>query len=233
MKKHIILFLFFCKMSKSTLANEFKDLKIYTENNPPYVVVNEKNEISGLVGEKVVKALKKLKIENEVKIEVVPWARALIEAKKQKNVMIFPFVKTKERLGIFNFAVLAYKQTLNFYKLKDTKGIEVRNLEDAKKYTTCVVRNDYRHEHLLQANFTKIEETTQQTQNVQKFLNKRCELIIIAEEGLKAKLKELYSNMNVVEKVLEVPEFDGNIYIAFSPGSDESMIQKFKEVTEK
>ncbi|WGL59873.1 transporter substrate-binding domain-containing protein [Pigmentibacter sp. JX0631] len=233
MKKYIALFIFTLIIDLTSQANEFNDLKIYTENNPPYVLVNEKNEISGLVGEKVVKALKKLKIENEVKIEVVPWARALIEAKKQKNVMIFPFVKTKERLGIFNFAILAYKQTLNFYKLRDAKGIEVHNLEDAKKYTTCVVRNDYRHEHLLQANFSKIEETAQQTQNVQKFLNKRCELIIIAEEGLKAKLKELYSNMSIVEKVLEVPEFDGNIYIAFSPGSDSFIINKFKEVTEK
>ena len=37
-------------------ANDFSDLKIYTENNPPYVTVNEKNEVAGLVGEKVVKA---------------------------------------------------------------------------------------------------------------------------------------------------------------------------------
>lgn len=212
-------------------ANNFSDLKIYTENNPPYVTVNEKNEVAGLVGEKVVKALKKLNIDNEIKIEVVPWARALVEAKKRKNVMIFPFVKTKERLGIFNFAILAYKQSLNFYKLKDAKSVTVKSIDDAKKYTTCVVRNDYRHEHLLASQFTKLEETTQQTQNVQKFLNKRCELIIIAEEGLKAKLKELNSDMSAVEKVLEAP-YDGNIYIAFSPGSDSNIIEAFKEVTD-
>ena len=37
--------------------------------------------------------------------------------------------------------------------------------------------------------------------------------------------------MSVVEKVLEAP-YDGNIYIAFSPGSDSNIIEAFKEVTD-
>jgi polar amino acid transport system substrate-binding protein len=220
-----LLFLNFILIQKIYSQN-FDDLKIYTENNPPYVKVDDKNQISGHVGNKVLKILKKTNISPN-RIEILPWARALLDAKKRKNVMIFPFVKTKERNGIFNFAILAYKQSLNFYKLKTSKDIQVKNLEDAKKYSTCVVRNDYKHEHLLSEKFTNFEETTHQNVNVQKFLNHRCDLIISAEEGLVAKLKEFNTDINTVEKVLEVKNFDANIYIAFSPGTDQDIIDAF------
>ncbi|APJ03748.1 substrate-binding periplasmic protein [Silvanigrella aquatica] len=208
-------------------AQSFDELQIYTENNPPYVTLDSNKKLGGDIGNQVLKILQKLKI-NPNRVNVFPWARSYVEAAKGKNTMIFPLVKTKERMKIFQYPILAFKQTFNFYKLKATK-IRINSVEDAKKYSTCVVRHDARHDYLLGYHFKNLEETTEQTTNVQKFLKHRCDLIIETDEGIAAKLKELKADPSIVEVATEAKQFDGNLYIAFHINADPHIVEAFKK----
>ncbi|KAB8040827.1 transporter substrate-binding domain-containing protein [Silvanigrella paludirubra] len=230
MKLYIAIVCVIINFHAKIYSQDFNKLQIFTENNPPYVTLDTNNKISGEIGNQVVKILKKLNISPN-KINVFPWARAYVEAAKGKNTLIFPLVKTKDRMKIFQYPILAFKQNFNFYKLKSSKNINLKSIEDAKKYSTCVVRHDARHDYLLGFNFKNLEITTEQTTNVQKFVNNRCDLIIETDEGIDAKLKELKSDKSIVEIAIEAKQFDGNLYIAFNLNTDPKIVDAFKKAS--
>ncbi len=95
MKLYIAIILFIINAHPKIYSQDFNNLQIFTENNPPYVILDTNNKISGEIGNQVIKILKKLNISPN-KVNVFPWARAYVEAAKGKNTLIFPLVKTKE-----------------------------------------------------------------------------------------------------------------------------------------
>lgn len=223
-----VIIAFLLSSSLASFANEFDDMKFLTENNPPYVIVNNDQPISGEIGTKVVKAFAKLKLDTK-KIEVLPWTRALLSARNNKNVMLFPVAKTFERLEYLDFAIKVFEQKLYFYKLKKNQSIKLSKFDDAKNYSICVVSDTNTHEALKYEKFTNFEETNQYINNIEKFLNNRCQLIILSDRTVKEKLKDFNASLADVEQLIEAEKIDGNMYVTFSKGTNPKVIKKFKK----
>ncbi len=226
--KVLVIFGFLLSNSLSSYASEHNEMRYLTENNPPYVIVNKDQTIAGEIGAKVVDAFLKLKLDPK-KIEVLPWTRALFSARNNKNVMLFPVAKTFERLEYLDFAIKVFEQKLYFYKLKKNKNIILSKFDDAKNYSICVVTDTNTHEALKYEKFTNFEETTQYANNIEKFLNNRCQLIILSDRTVKEKLKDFNASLTDVEQLIEADRIDGNMYVTFSKGTNPKVIKKFKE----
>ncbi len=223
----IIILLIFTFASGKILSTEIKQLRFITEPSG-VVMYDEKNEnLEGIVGERIKLLIKKIGLTN--KVEILPWSRAYYEAIKNKNAVIFPIVKTKEREKELNFCCVIYKSRQFFFKLKDRKGIIIQKVEDAKKYSVGVVREDYRHDALKKAGFSNFEIATSMELNFKKFVGKREDLILLSEMSMNKYLSQNNMSINDVEKLLEFKELDINSYIAFNKEIEDSIIAILKK----
>lgn len=224
--KYLFYFYLIIIFNKS-YSIELDDVKIYTDNDPPYVVIENNIITGGSTVDKMLKVLKKLNLPIS-KIEALPWARAYNEAKSKANTMIFPIAKTKERLKYLDFTFKIIDSKVYFYKLRTRKDIKLKSFEDAKKYSICVVLDDYRHEYLVGENFKRLDPTTDSTRNVKKFISGRCDLIPSTEIGIESKLKSLGEKNSLVLKILELNKLDSALYAAFNKETPVKTIEKFK-----
>lgn len=237
MKKFFLLLLSLAYFNIVTYAADFKNLVIYTEDDPPYVTVDAKGKVGGLTLPTLEKLLKEMNFPKE-KIKVEPWARSYIEATSNPNVMIYAIVKTPERLEKLEYIQKLYDVSVYFYQLASRKDIKIKKIEDAKKYSICVVRSDYRQQHLKKLAFPKLEESTDSTKNVQKFMDGACDLAILSETGLYKKLDQLKNDKklnpkkferSLVKQAYKINEFDNDLYIAINKGTDPKTISALKE----
>jgi len=204
-------------------------VKIVTDDDPPYVVVDQNNVITGgiTVG-KIYKVLKKLKLPTST-VESAPWARSYNLAKTLPNTMIFPIAKTSERLKYLDFTFKIINSEVYFYKLKIRSDINLKSLADAKKYSICVVLDDYRLEYLQSEGFPRLDATSDSTINVKRFINGRCDLIPSTEIGMLSKLKSLGTTVDLIEKSIELDKLDSALYAAFNKNTSPAIIDQFKE----
>lgn len=222
--KVFLLFLFFTKLN--VFAQSINEIIIYSDEDIPYVTIDGDGRINGgTTTEPVFKLLRHLNL-SRTKIERVPWARAYNEAISKPNIMIYPIVKTSERLEKLDYLFKLLESKVYFYKLRSRDDIKISNFNDAKKFTVCVQRDDYRAKFLLSKGFKFLDEATSSTLNVKKFLEGRCDLIISTEIGIKNKIEHLKYEFNLVENLISIDELDSDLYLAINKNTPE----KIKEV---
>lgn len=236
-KKNIRLIAFFCVIAlmQTHIAyaeNEFKDLTLYTENDPPYVTVDENGNIGGLATERLNYFLNAIKFPKE-NILIQPWARSYKDVLIKKNVMIYPIVKTPERIEKLEFIYKLYNTTAFFYRLSSRKDIVIRNINEAKKYSICVVRADYRDEYLKRRGFTLLDESNDSMINFKKFMAGRCDVAILTKMGLHVKMQNLRLDTSLVTIAYPLSEIDSNLYIAINKGTDQKTIDTLKNAAKK
>ncbi len=213
-------------------ADDLKNIVIYSDEDIPYVTVNKEGIIDGgLATEVMYKVLNKLKLPKST-IENVPWARAYFNATTKPNVIIYPIVKTTERLEKLDFIIKILDSTVFLYKLKSRTDIIIKNLDEAKKHRICAVRDDYRADYLKANNFEDIDLATNSTLNVKKFIEGRCDLIISTEIGIQNKLKSLKYEFNLIESIFPLKNLDSALYAAINKNTSKEIKDKIKIAAE-
>ncbi|KAB8032081.1 substrate-binding periplasmic protein [Fluviispira multicolorata] len=220
-------------LNSNSYSYNINDITIYTEEDIPYVTVNEAKLIEGgLATEKVFKLLEKLHLPKD-KIEIVPWARAYSEAINKENILVFPIVKTEERLKKLNFIIRLVDSYTYLYKLKARKNITIKKMNEAKKHSICVVRDDFRHEYLKKEGFNNLEVSSDSLRNVKKFMEERCDLIISSEIGIKNKLKSLKYNFELLEEIFQLKNLDSSLYLAINKSTNHKIIDRIKNAAKQ
>ena len=109
-----LIFIFFMTLKFNLFAMNIEDIKIVTEELPPFLYLDQNGVAQGFLAERVNKIIRKLKIKIKNKIEVQPWARAYDTALKNDGTMLFSLSKTKEREKLFKFCcvILSSKKYL-------------------------------------------------------------------------------------------------------------------------
>ncbi|WP_215796363.1 substrate-binding periplasmic protein [Paludibacterium paludis] len=209
-------------------AADLSGVRIYTDNDPPYVIADDKTGIpGGTATRKVLAILVRLKLPAST-IRVVPWSRGYNEAKNRPYAMIFPIAKTRERQGFLDFTVKLLDSEVSFYRLRSRTDLSLSSLEDARKHRICVVQDDYRHEYLVGEGFMQLELASDSTLNVKKFIAGRCDLIMSTENGILSKLTSLGKDPSLVEKALPVRNLDSALYAAFNKATPPDVIEAFR-----
>lgn len=114
-----------------------QELRIYTSQEPPLNFTETFNkdifysdDVTGLATDVVREILKRTK--TDAKIELVPWARAYMNAQKQENVVVYSMIRLEQREDLFHWVgPIALKKAMLFSR-KDS-GIKINSLDGAKR----------------------------------------------------------------------------------------------------
>ncbi|WP_254911212.1 ABC transporter substrate-binding protein [Pseudoalteromonas sp. A601] len=133
-------------MSQQCLAK----LNIVTENFPPAQYLDDNQQLTGHVVEKVRKALDASSI--DYAISVHSWSTAFNTALRDPQTCIFSVTRSKEREDKLLWIAELAELTTNFYAL-NSKNIQLDNLEQAKQYRVAVLKDNYSHQYLSSQGF--------------------------------------------------------------------------------
>lgn len=124
----------------STSSARAEPLIIYTENYPPYNLLNNNGDVVGLATEKVHQVMKAAGLDYEIKL--VPWARAVHFTQNNSNALIYSITRTPARESNFDWLVpLAESSFYVFNRDKDVRSVNLASIR-AGEFTGACVSND-------------------------------------------------------------------------------------------
>jgi len=130
-------------------------LRIYTEEFPPFNYASENGSVSGRSTEILREIL--LRTNQSAQIQLTNWSEAYSAALAGPNTMLYSMAKNAQRENLFKWVGSIGIWDYTFYAKSDY-GKTIKSLKDAKNASgICVVKKDAREQLLLSNNFTNIE----------------------------------------------------------------------------
>jgi polar amino acid transport system substrate-binding protein len=219
--KTILVVLVFASCSALTHA---ESVHMVTEILPPWQIQQD-GQVNGIATQVVKATAKEAQVNYDIK--VYPWARAYKLALEGENVLIFSIVRTREREPLFKWVGVIGSIQEYFYRHAERNDIQLQVLEDARKYTIAVPREDVRHQFLKKHNFS-VYLVSNQTQALKMLLAGRGDLVLDDEMTLWYELRQLNLNPDSMQKVLFVPELSIDFEMAFSRETADALVQRFR-----
>ncbi len=229
--KQVLLLL--VMLSGALGAVHAQEITVVTEEWEPYNY-SEDGKVVGISAEIVKATLARVGI--DAKIGVYPWARAYHMALNRKNVLIFTIYRSKERESLFKW-IGPINPPTNYYlfKLATRTDLTIHSLDDAKKHSIGVVRNDHAHQFLLSRGFNEKEHldvVPKEEFNILKLVNGRIDLLPSAELSLAGRMKKLDLPFGKVEKSLLLLGGKAKSYMAFSRQTSDELVDRVRTAFE-
>jgi len=227
--KRITLFILALCLLLTTLQAE--KITIVTEEYPPYNYLYE-NKITGMSAEVVLLVTKEANV--EYTHDIYPWARAYQMAQRDSNTLIHSIGRTTKRENIFQWIGVIAPAQFCVISLKSRNDIQIKSLNDLKKYKIGTIRDDIQEKYLISKGFKKNKQiitVNQQQQNFDLLLKERIDLWASVELTASYIAKE---NHYVYDKLLERKFCFENLsnegtYMAFSKNTSPHIIKTFKK----
>lgn len=211
------------------LASETKLRIIAEENNAPWTF-GENGKAKGYVSEIVIEILSRLGIEKP-EIEIQPWVRAYNNLTQGPNTMIFSVGRTPDREDLFHWVGPIHISEAYLYAQAGS-GIIIDSIEKARKIETIGTHHDSAGEIILKSQgFTNLESVPDNTQNLQKLLSGRINLMIGAPPAMKERLSKINETMSAVEPVFML--YSNGDYMAFSKDIDPSIVEQWQNILDE
>lgn len=184
-----------------------KEIKVVTSDFPPYSFKKNGKQV-GYITE-VVKILLK-DVNKNISITEFPYKRAIINTLNKPDTVIYPLIKTKDNEHLFHWIGKISHQQVYFYKNKNIDDIQISSLEDLKQYRIGVRRGSYLINYLKDNGINKIQEVSNNIQNILKLSLNRVDLILQEE------LNFLHTIEKYNKKASSDDKIDFNDYEKFS-----------------
>jgi len=234
MKFNAKLFLLFFVSFGFLLGNTIDNLKIYTEEYPPYNYFNQnKNKVEGIYVEIVEYILKDNNSKLSGKdIQLVPWARAYRSALTEKNTAIFALTWTEERDSLFKW-VGPVTNTSQVLIAKKNRGIKITKVEDINKYNIGVVRDDVAEQILINSGIDskKIQQAHSPVLCARMLEAGRIDLWAYGEGPARFIMRTDFGGFDNYEVVHILRE--GEMYIGFHKDTSDEIVNMFRKSLEK
>lgn len=225
MKRFFSLFILILTIGLMLIGHGIaKPLNIVTAVWAPYNMV-EDGKITGLGTEIVQAILKQAGMKSDIK--VYPWARTYRMALNEPNTMVYLIIRLPERENLFKWVGPIVPVRSVIHKLKNRRDIQLRSLDDAKKYKIGTTRNAAGHQYLVKRGFQEnvnIFLENSNAKSVQILYKGFVDLESSVEMNFKYEAsRQGYSNRDVEEAWLL---FENQGYIAFSTSTPDHIIEK-------
>ncbi len=203
-----------------------------TDDYPPFVY-REDGKPAGVAIDIVHELFKET--ETEGTIRFYPWKRAYKMGIKKKNTLLFTMSRTPERESLFKWIGPVFTVKVGLYRLRKRSDIQVRTLEDAKRYNVGTVRGYASEKKLLNTGFEigkNIDQVSDEIKNVKKFLFHRVDLICSTDLVLAYYLRKEGHRLGETEKVVTLSgQFDE--YMGFNKETADSVVDSFNKAFDK
>ena len=208
-------------------------LTVVTEHLPPYNY-QDGASVKGVATEVTRALLQEVGLQAD--IQILPWARAYLQALEKPNVLIFSIVRTPDRENLFHWIGKVSTSKSYLFKLADRDDIQIRRLEDAKSYLIGVWREDVREQYLLKRGFVRpkqLDNSGTPSQNIQKLFLRRLDLVADSELSFYFQLNQLNYVPNLVKEAFELKDVSLPFYIAFSKKTSPNLVEAFRHALKR
>ncbi len=154
MKKYILPFFIVFFISSNSFANQ-AEVTFVTEHLPPYQIIKEDSSIIGFATEIVLEVARRTKI--NYSLSLYSWVRTYNLALQKSNHCVFSIARIPSREKLFKWiGPVTEKNNAVIWSLKSNiHGKEIKTIDDLKRYTTVVNKNDATHIGMLNIGLTE------------------------------------------------------------------------------
>jgi len=217
--------------SSINLANQAQ-VTFVTEHLPPYQIINEDSSVVGFATEIVLEVAHRANI--NYNLYGYPWVRTYNLALKKRNFCIFSIAKIPSREALFEWiGPVTEKNNAVVWSLKSNlHGKEIKTLNDLKRYTTAVNKNDVTHTAMLEIGLIEGENlyVLEHSKSLVNLLATRAEIDFIVADDItiphRAKLSGV--PIDLLHRVIEIERLSLNFYLACNINTAPDIIEKLK-----
>lgn len=185
----------------------------------------EDGKVSGVASE-IAEQMLQLAGLDDYHMGLYPWARAYDMAQLQANVLIYPMMRTPAREARFKWVGELAHITPQFYKLREDKTLVVGNLDDARRYTVGVIRDDVRQQYLQAHAFTRMVVSANNAENFRKLLNHQVQLVALPEREARQQCALANVAYDVLEPVYSLDDLGAGLYFAYSLQTPDEIVAR-------
>ena len=203
-------------------------LKILTEENPPLNFIRD-GEITGLATDVVRELVKRTGTDGNIRL--VAWAEGYQALLEQPNIALFSTVMTAERKKLFQWVGPLVVLDTNLYALKGS-GIEIANLDDARKVNKIAAVSKYYSEQMLKAEgFANTQSYPDRETTIHRLFDGKVQLVAASNTEMPAALDKTGSSADDVENVFTLST--DLAYIAFSKGTSPELVARWQDALDE
>ncbi len=207
-------------------------IHIVTEHLPPYQIVDKNKKLSGFAIDIIKETMARSYFAYSLKS--YPWVRSYKLAQVKANHCIFSIARLTSREHLFKWVgPISHVNNTALWARKGRK-IQISNLNDAKKYTIAVNRDDIAHIGLMERGFKEGEHlyVLDDAKSLVKLLitRKEIDLIVVDDTTIKFRTELAGATINDLQRIYEIEDLPLNFFFACSKKTDDNVI---KHLTEK
>ncbi|GHG02019.1 substrate-binding periplasmic protein [Thalassotalea marina] len=226
------LFVYLCLIysgachAKASLSN---NVIFVTEHLPPFQIAQQ-GQVSGFATELLKAAVSETDI--NASYIVYPWSRAYNLAQERPNTCIYSIARTPQREQLFHWVDVLTQTNSHFIGLKSRTDIDIKSVEDAKRYKVAVLKDDVTHQLLLAKGFKEFKNlyVVNNTQSLLKLLVLRTNIDLILADNLTVTYRALYNDIapSQFAVYLKVNQSPLDFYLACNLETSKETIQAIK-----
>lgn len=204
-------------------------LRVVTELSPPHQTL-ENGEVAGLSTQLVRETLREANL--SASFEMYPWARAFRIASSQPNILIYNIARTEEREKQFHWIGKVAAYQLGFVALRHRQDIHIQQLDDARRYTVAIQRDDLSASFLSQQGFRTGNElvlVADIKESWQLLLNGKVDLVIDDAVALGNMAKSLSIEKEDVRFVYAIPQLEVQSWLAASRLTPSPIVEQLQQ----
>jgi len=193
------------------------------DHHQPFSYVLADGEVRGLSVEIIRLLLEQLK--RDVKLEPVPWQRALAEHRNQRNIILASVVRLPQREQQFLWLGRLFREPTLIYALRE-RGLKLTTVKALADLRIGTIRSGAAHMTLLAHGIpaAQLESVTDPLQNLRKLVAKRIDLISAQPSAIALGVRQLSLDSNQFVAVFPLlPPVDS--YLTASLGSDPALVK--------
>jgi len=218
------LFSVFCLFFVFAVSSFGGEIKLVTENAPPYNYA-ENGELKGFAVALVKEMAKRVGVDDN--IEVAIWGDAYKAAKDGEDYGLFSTTRSPEREKLFKWVGPLFEYRAVLYAKKGS-GIKINKLEDAKKVRSIgTYKDDFWEQTLKSKGFTNLVSSEDDFINVSLLSMDEIDLWVSGDRSGIYHAKRVDLDPNFMEEVFEIDRFKN--YIAFSKNVPDDVIAKWQK----
>lgn len=222
----LIKFIFLSSFAILCFSGQAKAVETVTEYYAPLQVKNDDGTLGGFATE-IVNRLFDITNEDQ-KLNILPWARAYRIALQQPNTLIYSIAKTPARLELFDWVGKIKSERYFVWGLRARFNKPLESLEQAKTLRVAVPKSYQSATYLSENGFEQIYHTSQNRQAVGMLFKKRVDIIVSSEIVLRSLAQKYGYDFSKMIKLVNVSELNHDLNIAFSRGSDDALVKRFR-----
>ncbi|UTH74603.1 ABC transporter substrate-binding protein [Chromobacterium sp. IIBBL 290-4] len=178
------------------------ELRAYTEEVPP-LNYSENGKVKGFATDVLRMAAKDAGI--RLRVESLPWLRALAIVKDTPNTLLYTTVRTPERESQFQWVGPISPRKIYLYRLRDNTEVEVAGLLDLARYRIGAMSGSAAANQLADLGFQaggNLDLSRDDATNLKKLLLHRVELVAMLDWAMSWQLRQLHQPEQTVVPAL-------------------------------